>query len=64
VECADAPPVVKKAFLGMRKSLKNAFADPNEALPQDLLKNGITTQYGWVIKKEPTRPAIKIGDWS
>jgi len=33
VDCSDAPPVIKDAFIKMLKSRKRAFADPNEALP-------------------------------
>jgi len=33
VDCSDAPPLVRNAFLEMLKTRKKAFANPNEALP-------------------------------
>lgn len=33
VDCSDAPPLIKDAFLKMLGNRKKAFADPNEALP-------------------------------
>jgi len=35
VDCPEAPPLVRKAFLKMLSDRKKAFAYPNEALPHN-----------------------------
>jgi len=43
VDCPDAPPLVRKAFLKMLSNRKKAFADPTEALPYNTVVATIRT---------------------